>query len=119
MLGFGVWVAHYAFHFFTGILTAVPVTQNAVAELGRPLLGTPNWALGGLREGAVFPTELGFLGLGLVGSWIVAVRLARQGHPRAPWRAYLPWAVLHGVMWAAAVWLLSQPMEMRGTFLGG
>jgi hypothetical protein len=118
-LGFGVWVAHYAFHFLTGILTIVPVTQNALVELGWPVLGEPNWSLGGMRPGAVYILELGMLGLGLLGSWIVAVRLARRDVPAAPWRAYLPWALLHLVLAAAAVWLLTQPMEMRGTFLGG
>ncbi len=118
-LGFGVWLAHYGFHFFTGVLTIVPVTQNALADLGWPLLGRPIWRLAGLRASAVFPVELGFLALGVIGSCVVAVQLARQDSPRAPWRAYLPWLLLHLLLAASAVWLLVQPMEMRGTFLGG
>jgi polyferredoxin len=118
-LGFGVWLAHYAFHFLTGILTIVPVTQNALVELGLPLLGEPAWSLGGMRAGPVMVLERGLLALGLVGSWIVALRLARVEHPQAPWRAALPWLALHAILWAAAMWLLAQPMEMRGTFLGG
>lgn len=118
-LGFSVWVAHYAFHFLTGVLTIIPVTQNALAEWGSPILGNPAWELTGMRPGSVYLLEMGFLGLGLIGSWIVAVRLARQDHPGAPWRNYVPWAVLHAVLFGAAIWLMSQPMEMRGTFLGG
>jgi hypothetical protein len=118
-LGFAVWLAHYAFHFLTGVLTIVPVTQNALAELGRPLLGEPAWRLGGLRPDAVYPMQLGFLALGLIGSWFVAVRLGRRDHPASPWRAYLPWLALHAALFASAVWLMGQPMEMRGTFLGG
>ncbi len=118
-LGFAVWLAHYAFHFLTGVLTVVPVAQNALVDLGWPALGEPNWGLGGMRPGTVYVLELGLLGLGLVGSWVAAVRLAREDWPRAPWRAYLPWVVLHLVLWASAVWLLTQPMEMRGTFPGG
>ncbi|HEY3787450.1 MAG TPA: hypothetical protein VGL71_01290, partial [Urbifossiella sp.] len=117
-LGFGIWVAHYAFHFLTGIWTAIPVAQNALAELGWPALGAPLWRLTGLRPGAVYPMELGFLGLGLIGSWIVAIRLARADCPSASWRAYLPWLALHAAVFAAGVWLMGQPMEMRGTFLG-
>ncbi len=37
-LGFGMWLAHYGFHFFTGILTIVPVTQTALANLGCALV---------------------------------------------------------------------------------
>ncbi len=118
-LGFGVWVAHYSFHFLTGVLTVVPVVQNAFTEMGWPVLGKPLWRLTGLRTGAVYPMEVGFLVLGLIGSWSVAVRLARTDHPAAPWRAYLPWLILHGVLFAAGVWLMGQPMEMRGTFIGG
>ncbi|MBI2807135.1 MAG: FesM [Planctomycetes bacterium] len=117
-LGFGVWLAHYAFHFLTGALTVVPVLQNALAEIGWPVLGQPNWEFTGMRSGSVFVLELGFLTLGLVGSWIVAIRLARKDQPSAPWRAYLSWVVLQSILWAAAIWLLAQPMEMRGTFLG-
>lgn len=119
-LGFGIWLSHYAFHFLTGALTVVPVAQNAVADLvGWPLLGPPRWEWTGMPSAAVYPLELGFLGLGLVGSWIVAVHLARQDHPAAPVRGWISWAALHTLLWACAVWLLSQPMEMRGTFLDG
>jgi hypothetical protein len=116
-IGFGIWLAHYAFHFLTGALTVVPVAQNALAQLGLSI--EPNWTLGGIRVSAVYPIEIGFLLLGLVGSWIVAVRLAHADAATAAWRAYLPWVILHALLAAAAFWLLSQPMEMRGTFLGG
>jgi hypothetical protein len=118
-LGFAVWLAHYAFHFLTGVLTVIPVTQSAVADLGTPFLGEPAWRLGGLRAGAVYPMQLGLLALGLIGSAVVAMRLGRQDAPESPWRAYLPWLVLHAALFASAVWLMAQPMEMRGTFLGG
>ena len=117
-LGFGVWLAHYSFHFLTGVLTIVPVAQNAFVEFGWPVLGEPLWRWTGLRPGAVYPMELGFLGLGLLGSWIAAVRLARTDYPAAPWRACWPWFFLHLILFACGVWLMGQPMEMRGTFLG-
>jgi ferredoxin len=115
-LGFGVWVAHYAFHFLTGLFTVVPVTQLAAAHLGRPFLGAPDWSLGGLDAGQVWPLEVGFLGLGAVGSLAVSYGLvhARPGRRAA---AFAPWAVVVLVLVCAAGWLLSQPMEMRGTFL--
>jgi len=116
-LGVGVWTAHYLFHFLTGLWTFVPVAQNAVASLGRPLLGQPDWGRGGLQARLVHPIELGVLGLGLVGSLAVGARLARRDLDPRPMAGFVPWALLHVALFAAAVWLLGQPMEMRGTFL--
>jgi polyferredoxin len=118
-LGFGIWLAHYAFHFLTGVLTVVPLVQSALIDAGLPWLGAPRWQLAGLPERFVYPIELGLLGLGLVGSWLVSWRLATRDHAESPLRAFAPWSVLHLLLALAAMWLLSQPMEMRGTFLGG
>jgi polyferredoxin len=114
-LGFGVWLAHYAFHFLTGFLTFVPVAQKALVDLGTPLLGEPVWTLGGLSTRAVLPIEVGFLVLGLIGSWIVGWRIAEREAPGRATRAFLPWAALALLLFVTAWWLLSQPMEMRGT----
>jgi hypothetical protein len=118
-LGFGVWLAHYCFHLLTGLWTFIPVTQGALADLGLPLLGRPEWGLSGLSEGLVTPLELGFLALGLLGSLLVAWRIAERDHPLRTAQAFAPWAGLSLLLWGVAMWLLSQPMEMRGTFLGG
>lgn len=116
-LGFGIWIAHYCFHFLTGLWTFVPVAQHALEELGAPILGEPEWGLGGLRAGSVWPIEIGFLGLGLLCSLVLAFRLARDDAPSRPWRSFLPWGALCLLVFASAIWLLAQPMEMRGTFL--
>jgi hypothetical protein len=118
-LGFGVWLAHYGFHFFTGCLTVIPVTQDAAFDLfGRPILGEPLWALGGLPESLVFPMEIGFLGLGLLGSWMTGWAIAREMSPGRIWAAFAPWGALFLLLFVAAVWIMTQPMDMRGTFLG-
>src|SRR5690606_12717128 len=117
--GFGVWLAHYGFHFFTGALTIVPVTQHAARNLvGWPILGQPQWQWGGLPEALVFPMEIGFLCLGLLGTWLVSWRVATRHWPETPLRAFLPWAGTAVLLFATACWILSQPMDMRGTFLG-
>jgi polyferredoxin len=119
-IGFGVWLAHYGFHFFTGCLTVIPVVQNAALDaFGRPFLGEPLWQLGGLPDSVVFPMEVGFMGLGLVGSWLVAWPIARELTSRRTAIAFAPWAVVHLVLFASALWIMTQPMDMRGTFLGG
>jgi polyferredoxin len=118
-LGFGIWLAHYGFHFLTGLYTFVPVTQSALASLGWSILGQPRWDLVGLPRGATQGFELGFLGLGLVGSLLVSYRLAASGPSLRPSRIFAVWCGVSLTLWLAALWLLSQPMEMRGTLLGG
>ena len=119
-IGFGVWLAHYGFHFFTGCLTVIPVTQNAALQsFGWPMLGQPQWQLGGLPESIVFPMEVGFMVLGLAGSLMVAWSIAKELAPRRTWSSFVPWGTLHLLLFVTAVWIMTQPMDMRGTFLGG
>jgi ferredoxin len=118
-LGFGVWIAHYAFHFLTGFWTFVPVIQGALADLGWPVLGTPRWDLGPLLPSTwLLPLEQIIMAVGWLISLLVAYRLASEDAPERPWRAFLPWAGLTFLLLIAANWLMGQPMEMRGTFLG-
>ena len=115
-MGFGVWLAHFAFHFLTGLLTIVPVVQSALVDLGWGAREAVRWDLGPVVPQAwLFPLELGMLGLGCLGSLLVAYRIAERESPRYPRRAFLPWALLVLALLLAAVWLMSQPMEMRGT----
>ncbi len=118
-LGFGIWLSHYCFHFLTGLFTFVPVLQSALVNAGWPVLGEPRWNLGGLPNTVVYPMELGLLGLGLAGSLMVIYRMAEEDSSGSPWRAFIPWGGLCIILWLSALWLMSQPMEMRGTFLGG
>lgn len=118
-LGFGMWLAHYGFHFFTGILTIIPVTQSALADLGIHFLGAPLWTWTGLPLRFVQPMELGFLLLGFAGSLLVVHHLAEEDCASHPMRAFVPWAVVSVLVAAAAVWVLFQPMEMRAMLMGG
>jgi len=118
-LGFGMWLAHYGFHFFTGILTIVPVSQAALANLGIHFFGAPLWTWTGLPTRFVQPMELGFLLLGFAGSLLVVYQLAEEDCAPKPMRAFIPWAVVCFLVGLASVWLMFQPMEMRATFMGG
>lgn len=118
-LGFGMWLAHYGFHFFTGILTIVPVTQSAAASVGMSWLGLPRWTWTGLAMRYVQPIELGFLFLGFAGSLVIAHQLAEEDSAEHPMRAFLPWAAVAAIVCGASVWLMFQPMEMRATLMGG
>ena len=118
-LGFGMWLAHYSFHFLTGLYTVVPVTQSAFARLGWTVFGSPRWTWLGIPMRFVQPLEIGFLALGLVGSLLVIYQLADGDCAESPLRAFVPWAAVSVVLWIAAMWMMFQPMDMRGTFLAG
>lgn len=120
-LGFSMWLAHYLYHFLTGALTFVPVLQSFVAGWVGPVLGAPNWTLGALVPAAwLVPIEIVALDGGLLGSLLVLWRISKREHGTADAarRAFAPWAVLVLVLFAAGVWLLLQPMDMRGTAAG-
>jgi len=118
-LGFGMWLAHYGFHFFTGVLTIVPVSQAALGNLGVHLFGAPLWTWTGLPVRFVQPIELGFLLLGFVGSLFVVYQLSEEDCAPQPMRAFVPWAVVCLLIGLASVWLMFQPMEMRAMLMGG
>ena len=110
-LGFGMWLAHYCYHFLTSYDTAVPVAQRFAADLGLTSLGKTAWDSACCRPVTpwLLPLELLFLDVGLVLSLYTAYRLA----PTI--KAVAPWALLNVLLFAAGVWILFQPMQMRGT----
>jgi hypothetical protein len=117
--GFGVWLAHYGFHLLTGVLVVVPITQaTAIDVFGRALLGEPLWRWAGMRPGAVFPIQMGLLALGTIGSLGVLGVMAADDYPGREVRAITPWAVLILLLFAAGIWVMYQPMEMRGLGIG-
>jgi ferredoxin len=118
-LGFGIWLAHFGFHFLTGLYTFIPVTQAAVADLGWAFLGEPRWSLSGLNPNVVQLFEFAFIALGLLGSLLVSYAIVAAEKMDRPARVFSLWAAVSILMAGSAFWLLSQPMEMRGVVLGG
>jgi ferredoxin len=119
-LGFGIWLAHYGFHFLTGVGTIVPVTQNAAIDvMGRAWLGEPNWSWLGLRPSTVFPLQLGITMLGAMGSILLVYRISERDYPAKTTRASASWMVVIVGLTLLALWILAQPMEMRGTGFAG
>ena len=113
--GVGTWIAHYGFHLLTGIFTVVPVTQSAAIDLtGWAVLGEPAWQLSGMQPGAVYPLQLGFVLLGACGSIGLVQATSLRDHPGRAGRASLPWMAVVLLLAAACIWILGQPMEMRG-----
>ena len=119
-IGFGIWLAHYGFHFLTGVLTVVPVVQSAVVDaFGRALLGGPAWGWVGLQPGSVFPMQLGSVVLGAAGSMGLVHAISLRDESSRPVLSSMPWLVVVALIATTALWILSQPMEMRAVgFLG-
>jgi cytochrome c oxidase assembly factor CtaG len=121
-LGFSIWLAHYTFHFFGSCETVVPTTQRFLADLGCSFSGKPAWALSCCRRIAGFLPRLEILSLdmGLLLSLYAGYRIALNGSSRysLALRAFLPWGVLILILFAIGVWIVLQPMQMRGMMLG-
>jgi hypothetical protein len=104
----------------TGALTIVPVTQRAAVDLlGWPALGQPLWGMTGMRPGSVFPIQVGFILLGAMGSVSAAYQISERDYPDRVAGALAAWLALIAWLTVVALWILSQPMEMRGTGLLG
>jgi hypothetical protein len=60
--------------------------------------------------------QLLLLDVGLLVTLWVAWRVARDGAPRARrvFATLVPWASAATALWALGVWILCQPMAMRG-----
>ena len=77
-LGFGMWLAHYSFHFLTGGLTLVPVVQSFLADVGL-FGGAAQWGLGPVVPGEwLFPIEAIFLYAGAFASIVAALQIAQN-----------------------------------------
>jgi polyferredoxin len=120
-LGFGMWLAHYAFHFLAGGLTLVPVLHRAAIDVGLAA-GTPAWGLTGLVPAEwMLPLELVFLEAGVLGSIVLLHYISRATFHtrRAARRAFLPWALVAAGLGVAGGWIMNQPMDMRGMTMPG
>ena len=116
-LGFGFWAAHYLFHFSTGALSIVPVFQHFFETWGFAV--DPNWRLSRLVPTHwLFPIEAGFVSVySLLAVW-TAFRIALRDFGRRGVLALWPPLLFVLLFAALSLWILAQPMEMRGTIFG-
>ncbi len=117
-LGFGMWLAHYCFHFLTSYDTVVPVAQRLAEDLGMTSLGAPDWVRACCRPLTTWllPLEILFLDMGLLLSLYTAYRLAvaQTSGLATALKVLAPWALLLVLLFATGIWILFQSMEMRG-----
>jgi hypothetical protein len=118
-LGFSMWLAHYSFHFVASFDAVTPALQRFLGDLGWPLLGQPTAARSCCQPVADWlpRLEILFLDAGLLLSLYSTYRVAlsRSDHKSQAFRMLAPWALLIGLLFATGVWIVLQPMQMRGT----
>jgi hypothetical protein len=118
-IGFGMWLAHYSFHFFTSWQSIIPVTQRFATVAGWAALGEPLWDCACCSVAAAWipRVELLMLDFGLLASLYTGFRIAELNATNSAQavRSLAPWAVLMVMLFVAGVWIVFQPMEMRGT----
>jgi cytochrome c oxidase assembly factor CtaG/ferredoxin len=122
-LGFSMWLAHFSYHLVNGALTAVPVLQRAASSVGFNTPGKPNWSLSAsmINPDWLSSVQLVSLGLGFLFTLYIAWRLARGVRLQFARTVGLvaPWALLAIVLYSAGVWIVFQPMQMRGMMTDG
>jgi cytochrome c oxidase assembly factor CtaG len=123
-LGFAMWLAHHGFHLFTSYATIVPVAQRMSLDFGLASLGPPQWqhACCVNVPDWIVKFELLALDVGLLVSLVVGYRIAADevGPGKRALLAVAPWATLLLVLFAVGVWIVLEPMQMRGTLpIGG
>jgi ferredoxin len=136
-LGAAMWAAHFLFHFLVGYRAAWPLLQQTATGWGLSL-GRPDWSATGLPFSAntLLALQTLMLDVGLLLSLYVGWRIATQyaslpltllarsanGQPAAlptagrpsPLGLLLPWALVAITLYAIGLWILLQPMQMRG-----
>jgi ferredoxin len=118
-LGFAMWLSHYSFHLLTSYDAAVPAAQRFAADLGWNL-GPPDWISACCRPvmGWLPRLEILCLDVGLLLSLYTGYRLTQTDSAGKTSRALLalaPWALLTLLLFGVGVWIVLQPMQMRGT----
>lgn len=118
-IGFAMWLAHYSFHFFTSWSTVVPVAQRFASDHVGMVFGDPIWECACCQNVAewILYAEILMLDFGLLASLYVAWRIAESvsSSGSQSLRIFIPWATLIALLFALGVWIVFQPMEMRGT----
>jgi hypothetical protein len=111
--GFGMWLAHFSNHLLAAWSTIIPVIGRFVwptMSVNNPAAFAPDW---------LPAMELIFLDAGLLLTlymgWRVACRLVDGARSSFP--ALMPWALLATALYSSGVWIVFQPMQMRGMMM--
>lgn len=122
-LGMAMWVVHFLVHLHGGALSAVPVAERLAGDMGL-WRGEPDWALSHVMAAPgddFLSLQILLLDLGLLATLHLGWRVVRPGvaHAGQAVGALAPWAGVACTLFLAGVWILFQPMEMRGMLMPG
>jgi cytochrome c oxidase assembly factor CtaG/polyferredoxin len=95
-LGFSMWIAHFLFHLLSGWRSIAPALRASLDYTPTPVF---TW---------LPPLEILLLDSGLLVTLYIAWRIDRRAKTLAPW------AALAVALYSAGIWILNQPMQMRG-----
>jgi hypothetical protein len=113
-LGISMWAAHFLFHLVTAALTPWPVLQRLAKDAGISS-ALPNWNIASLGFTDLPALEILLLNAGcLFTLWLLWKKTLTTSKAHRL-LAFLPWAVLACALYALGIWIIFQPMEMRGT----
>jgi len=119
-VGFSMWLIHFSYHLLSGGQTAVPVIQRAAIDVGINL-GPPDWSLSSAMPSFDWlpSLELIVLDLGLLFSLYIGWRIASGFRLKFAQTLKLnaPWSALAVVLYSIGVWIIFQPMQMRGMMM--
>jgi hypothetical protein len=111
-----MWAAHFLFHLNAGWGSASTAIRRAVSDVGwhQPRLSELSSPF--LGSGAMHICQTLSLDAGLLLALYLAWRIALAYAPRARDALYVfaPWAVVATALYMIGVWIILQPMEMRG-----
>jgi cytochrome c oxidase assembly factor CtaG/ferredoxin len=120
-VGFSMWLIHFSYHLFSSGQTALPVIQRAAMDVGITVLGAPNWLLSSTMPSLDWlPSfELLLLDLGLLLTLYISWRIAARFRLNfvQTLRLNAPWAALAVALYSIGVWIIFQPMQMRGMMM--
>ena len=108
-VGVAMWAAHLLYHLATSFGAAWPAIQRAATGTVRMVAmpSIPMW---------LTPAQILLLDAGLLLTLYVAWRIASQytSKVHAALALAAPWAAVSCALYAAGIWILFQPMQMRG-----
>ena len=118
-LGFAMWLSHFVFHLFTGSHMPIPVVQRIALDLQMTFLGKPNWGIASWAIPQLLDFEILFLDLGLLVSLYAGWRVAQRYNStiKRCLLIFTPWSLVYILFFLVAIWIIFQPMDMRGTMM--